>query len=49
MSWGENIWIWLATELFFGIYVVVVLYYFFIRRYKKEQKQHEEKDSTFSK
>lgn len=39
MNWGENFWIWMATEVFFGIFVAVVLYYYFV--YKPQRDNHE--------
>ena len=30
MNWGENFWVWMATEAFFGLFVAALLYYFFV-------------------
>ena len=42
-SWGDNFWIWMATETFFGIFVAILLYYFFIRRFQKERDERDKK------
>ena len=42
MNWGENFWVWMATETFFGIFVAVLLYYFFVY---KQKKPNETKDN----
>lgn len=38
MDWGANFWVWMATEVFFGIFVAVLLYYFFVRKDKASRK-----------
>lgn len=47
MNWGDNFWVWMATETFFGIFVAVLLYYFFVyipRRDKERQENEQKKD-----
>lgn len=46
MNWGENFWVWMATEAFFAIFVAVLLYYFFVRNKQKpyENRKDRERD-----
>lgn len=43
MNWGENFWIWMATELFFGIFVALLLYYYFVKPAQKERNEQNNK------
>lgn len=44
MNWGESFWAWMATEVFFGIFVAALLYYFFVHIPRRDQaKKNEEK------
>jgi hypothetical protein len=40
-NWGENFWIWFATEAFFGAFVAALLWYFFVH---KQRKPNDKKD-----
>jgi hypothetical protein len=44
MNWGENFWVWFATEVFFGIFVAVLLYVFFVRRAQKEREERDKEN-----
>jgi hypothetical protein len=35
MNWGENFWVWMATEAFFAIFVAALLYYFFVYKQRR--------------
>jgi hypothetical protein len=42
MNWGENFWIWMATEAFFGAFVAALLYYFFVYVPKRDKERNNE-------